>query len=158
MYFRSYTCLTEHILVLRILYLCYRAYSYIYDLILVFQILYLYYGTCTCLTDLKLVLQNLFLYFGSYTCVIELILVLRILYLCYRTDSCISDLILVRRWGTISRNRLELYHIQAHIRLMQIRTLVRSRYRSHQIHIPGSYRFRTYPKTNRVVGLYQNHL
>ena len=41
---------------------------------------------------------------------------------------------------------------------MKIRTLVRSRYRSHQIHIPGLYRFRTYPKTNRVVGLYQNHL
>ena len=41
---------------------------------------------------------------------------------------------------------------------MQIRTLVHSRYRSNQIHVPGLYRFRTYPKTNRVVGLYQNHL
>ena len=47
MYFISYTCLTEHILVLRIL--------------------YLHYGTCTCLTDLILVLQNLFLYFESHT-------------------------------------------------------------------------------------------
>ena len=47
MYFISYTCLTEHILVLRIL--------------------YLHYGTYTCLTDLILILQNLFLYFGSHT-------------------------------------------------------------------------------------------
>ena len=36
---------------------------------------------------------------------------------------------------------------------MQIRSLVRSRYKSHQIHIPSSYRFRTYP-----IGLYQNHI
>ena len=62
MYFRSYTCLTEHILVLQILYLFYRTYS--------------------CLTDLILVFQNLFLSYGSYTCVIELILVFRILFLC----------------------------------------------------------------------------
>ena len=41
---------------------------------------------------------------------------------------------------------------------MKIRTLVCSRYRSHQLHIPGLYRLRTYPKTNRVIGLYQNHL
>ena len=41
---------------------------------------------------------------------------------------------------------------------MQIRTLVRNRYRSHQIHIPSSYRFRTYPKTNRFIGLYHNHI
>ena len=33
-----------------------------------------------------------------------------------------------------------------------------SRYRSHQIHIPGSYRFRTFSKTNRFLGLYQNHI
>ena len=46
MYFRSYTCLTEHLLVLRILYLCYRTYSCISDLILVLRILYgAYYGT-----------------------------------------------------------------------------------------------------------------
>ena len=65
MYFISYTCLTEHILVLRILYLCYRTYSYIYDLILV--------------------LQSLFLSYGSYTCVTELIRVFRILFLCEGT-------------------------------------------------------------------------
>ena len=33
----------------------------------------------------------------------------------------------------------------------QIRTLVHNRYRSQQIRIPGLYRFRTYPKKNRVV-------
>ena len=65
MYFRSYTCLIEHILVLRILYLCYRAYSYISDLILV--------------------LQNLFLSYGSYTYVTKLILIFRILFLCEGT-------------------------------------------------------------------------
>ena len=32
----------------------------------------------------------------------------------------------------------------------KIWTLVHSRYRSQQIHIPDSYRFRTYPKTNRL--------
>ena len=62
MYFGSYNCLTEHVFVLRILYLCYRTYS--------------------CLMDLILVLQNLFLSYGSYTCVTELILVFRILFLC----------------------------------------------------------------------------
>ena len=63
MYFGSYTCITELILVLRNLYLCYRAYS--------------------CISDLILVLQSIFLYFGSYTCVMEHIIVLRILYGAY---------------------------------------------------------------------------
>ena len=76
MYYGSYTCITE--------------------LILVFRILYLYYED-TCMTDLILVLRSLFLYFGSYTCITEHILVSRILYLCYRAYSCISDLILVLR-------------------------------------------------------------
>ena len=87
----------EHILVLRILYLCYITYSCISDLILVLRILYLDYGAYTCLTDHILVLQNLFLYIGSYTCITEHILVLRILYLCYGAYSCILDLILVLR-------------------------------------------------------------
>ena len=60
MHFRSYTCLTEHILILRILYLCYITYS--------------------CISDLILVLRSIYMYFGSYTCVIEHILILRILY------------------------------------------------------------------------------
>ena len=37
------------------------------ELILVFRILYLYYGTYTCLTDLILVLQILCLYYGTYS-------------------------------------------------------------------------------------------
>ena len=60
MYFRSYICLTEHILDLRILYLYYRT-------IHVFQILYMSYRAYTCLTELILVLQNLFLSYGSYS-------------------------------------------------------------------------------------------
>ena len=42
MYYGTYICLTEHILILRILYLCYRTYSCISDLIRVLQNLYLY--------------------------------------------------------------------------------------------------------------------
>ena len=67
LYFGSYTCITEHILVLWILYLCYRAYS--------------------CILGLILVLRSLFLYFESYTCITEHILVLQILYEAY---SCIK--------------------------------------------------------------------
>ena len=48
LYFRSYTCFTEHILILRIV--------------------YFYYGTCACLRDLILILQNLLLSYGSYSC------------------------------------------------------------------------------------------
>ena len=40
----------------------------------------------------------------------------------------------------------------------QIRTLVHSRYKSKQIHIPDSYRFRTYPKTNKFINLYHNDI
>ena len=62
-----------------------------------------------------------------------------------------------------SRNRLESHQIhtrsdQTYTDTYQIRTLVHSRYKSHQIHILGSYRFRTYKKTNRFIGLYQNHI
>ena len=69
----------------------YRSYSYITELILVFRILYVYYGTYTCLTELILVLQSLFLYFRSYTFITEHILVLQILYLYYGAYSCILD-------------------------------------------------------------------
>ena len=121
----------------------------------------------------KLVLQNLFLYLRSYTCITELIHVFQILYMSYRAYTGLTDLILVLQnlflsygsyscakvsVGTISRNRSGSYHIQGQIKLIQIRTLVFRRYRSHQIHIPGLYRVRTYPKTNRVVGSYQSHL
>ena len=86
----------------------------------------MYYRIYTCISDLIHVLQSIYLYFGSYSC----------------TKVPV---------GTISQNRSESYHIQGQIRLIQIRTLVLRRYRSHQIHIPGLYKFRTYPKTNRVV-------
>ena len=52
MYFGSYTCLTEHILILRILYLCYITYSCISDLILVLRSIYMH-------SDLILVLQSI---------------------------------------------------------------------------------------------------
>ena len=69
MYFGSYTCITDFILVLRILYLCYRAYSCLADLILVFRILYLYYGSYTCFTEHVLVFQILYLYYRTCTCI-----------------------------------------------------------------------------------------
>ena len=69
----------------------YRSYTCITELILVFRILYVYYENYTCLTELILVLQSLFLYFRSYTYIMEHILVLQILYLYYRAYSCISD-------------------------------------------------------------------
>ena len=67
-YFVSYTCTTEHILVLRILYWYYGAYSCTSDLILVFWSLYLYYESYSCLKDLILMLRNLYLSYGTYTC------------------------------------------------------------------------------------------
>ena len=51
LYYGSYTCISEHILVLRILYLYYRTYSCVSDLILVLQNLFLYYRTYTYITD-----------------------------------------------------------------------------------------------------------
>ena len=86
MYFRSYTCITEHNLVLRILYLFYGAYSctkvpvgttHVHytevpvgttGLILILQDLYLFYRYGSTrryyrdITECILVLQNLFLY------------------------------------------------------------------------------------------------
>ena len=47
---------------------------------------------------------------------------------------------------------------QTYTNTYQIWTLVHSRYRSHQINIPGSYRFKTYPKINRFIGLYHIHI
>ena len=62
-----------------------------------------------------------------------------------------------------NRNRSESYQIhtgsnQTYTYTYQIRTLVHRRYKSQQIHIPGSRRFRTYKKTNRFIGLYHNHI
>ena len=122
MYFRSYTCLIEHILVLRIL--------------------YLYYRTYTCILDLIHVLQSIYLSYGSYTCFTKLILIFQILFMCEgnrRYDK--SEQIKI-----ISHARSD----QTYADTYQIWTLVHSRYISQQIHIPNSYRFRTYPKTNRL--------
>ena len=44
MLYGSNTCITELILVLQIIYLCYRTYSYILDLILILRILYRAYS------------------------------------------------------------------------------------------------------------------
>ena len=144
MSYGSYTYFTELILVFRILFLYFESYT---ELILI-QSTRRYYRD---ITERILVLQNLFLYFGSYMCITELIHVFQILYMSYRAYTCLTDLILVLQnlflsygsyscakvsVGTISRNRSGSYHIQCHIRLIQIRTLVFRRYRSHQIHIP----------------------
>ena len=64
LFYGSYTCITEHMLGLRILYLFYRAYSCISDLILVLRSIYLSYGTYTCITEHILVLRILYLYYG----------------------------------------------------------------------------------------------
>ena len=45
MYFKSYTCLTDHIFVLQDLFLSYRSYTCVTELILVFRILFFCEGT-----------------------------------------------------------------------------------------------------------------
>ena len=130
----------------------YGYYICIAELILVFRILYVYYRTYTCLTECILVLRNVYLYLKAHTGISDLTCILRNLYLSYRTCIGLTELILVFRStylyfgsysctkvpvGTISQNRSESYHIQGQIILIQKRTLVLRRYRSHQIHIPG---------------------
>ena len=108
------------------------------------------YRAYTCLTDLILVLQNLYMYFRSYTCVTKLILVFQILFMCEGT----------RRYDKSEQIRI-ISHArsdQTYADTYQIWTLVHSRYRSQQIHIPDSYRFRIYPKANRFIGLYHSHI
>ena len=140
--YRTYTCTTELILVFQILDLYYRTYTCISNLILVLQNLYLYFRSYTCLTEHILVLRNIYLSYGSYTCVTELIIVLRILFLCEGT----------RRYDKSEQIRIILHtrSDQTYVDTYQIWTLVHSRYRSQQIHIPDSYRFRTYPNRNRL--------
>ena len=80
------------------------------------------------------------MYYGTYTCFTEHILILRILFLCegtHRYDK--SEQIII-----VSHTRSN----QTHADTYQIWTLVHSIYESQQIHIPNSYRFRTYPITN----------
>ena len=95
---------------------------------LVLQSIYLSYGTYTGITELILVLRNLYWSHGTYTDLTELILVFQDLLLSYGSYSCVKVPV-----GTISRNGSGSYHIQGQIRLLQIQTLVFSRYRS-QIH------------------------
>ena len=65
--YRTYTCLTDLILVLQSIYLYIGSYNCITELILVFQSLYLYYKTYSCISDLILILRNLYLYYGTYS-------------------------------------------------------------------------------------------
>ena len=70
-YYRTYTCTSYLILVLRSISLSYGYYTCIIELILIFQILYLYYGSYTCITDLIFVFQNLFLCYRTYSCITD---------------------------------------------------------------------------------------
>ena len=150
MSYRAYTCLTDLILVLQNLYMYFRSYTCLIEHILVLRILYLYYRTYTCSSELIYVLQSIYLSYGSYTCVTELILVFRILFMCKGT----------RRYDKSEQIRIISHarSYQTYVDTYQIWTLVHSRYRSQQIHIPDSYRFRTYQKTNRFIGLYHSHI
>ena len=120
MYFRSYTCITEYILVLRNLYWSFGSDTCITELIHVFQILHVFYETYTCV-------QDLFLSCRSYTCVTELILVFRILFFCEGTRRYSkSELIII-----VSHTGSD----QTYTNTYLVWTLVHSRYRSEQIHI-----------------------
>ena len=121
-YYGTYTCLTELILVLQNLYGSYGTYTGISEHILVFQILYVCYRTYTCISNLIHVIQNLYLSYGTYTGLTEHILILWILSLCE---------------GTRRYNKSELIIIVSHTRsdqtyayTYQVWTLVHSRYRS----------------------------
>ena len=86
----------------------------------------MYYRTYTCISDLIHVFQILYMSYRAYTYLTDLILVLQNLLLSYRSYSFAKVPV-----GTISRNRSESFHTQGQIRLLQIRTLVFRRYRSH---------------------------
>ena len=129
-------------MVFRILSWYYRAYTCILDFIRVLRNLYLSYGTYSCISTHILVFQILHVYYGTYTCHTEHILILRILFLgegTRRYDK--SELIIIVLHTSSNQTYADTY---------QIWTLVHSRYGSQQIHIPDSYRFRTYPITNRL--------
>ena len=123
----------------------------------------MYYGFYTCITELILVLRNVYLYIGAHPYISDLILVLRSIYMYYGTYTCLTENILILRIlflceGTRKYDKLEQIIIVSHIRLdqtyadtYQIWTLVYSRYGSQHIHIPDSYRFRTYPIANKLL-------
>ena len=142
MSYGSYTCFTELILVFRILHRAYSDTKVPVGTTEILRNVYWYYGTYSCISDLIHVLQSIYLSYGSYTCVTKLILVFQILFM-YK--------------GTRRYDKSEHIRIISHARSDQtyadtykIWTLVHSRYRSQQIHIQDSYKFRTYPKTNRL--------
>ena len=142
LYYRAYPCLTDIILVLQSLFLSFGTYTGNSELILVFRNLNWYFGTYTGISKLILVFRSTYLYFGFYMCITGHILILRILFLCEGTrmyDK--SELIII-----VSHTRSD----QTYADTYQIWTLVHSRYGSQQIQIPDSYRFRTYPITNRL--------
>ena len=92
----------------------------------------------------------MYLSYESYTCFTELILIFRISYWCEGTRRYDKS----EQIRIISHTRSD----QTYADTYQIWTLVHSRYGSQQIHIPDSYRFRTYPKTKQIIGLYHNHI
>ena len=94
------------------LFLYFRSYTCVKELILVFRILYLYYRTYSCISDLILVLQSIFLHFGSYSCISDLILVLRILYLDYGAYTCLTDLYLY--YGAYTCTKVPVVTTQIH--------------------------------------------
>ena len=110
MYYGTYTCLTELILVLHNLYGSYGTYTGISEHILAFRILYVYYRTYTCISNLIHVIQNLYLSYGTYTGLTEHILILRILSLCEDTRRYNkSELIItVSHTGQIRRMQLHI--------------------------------------------------
>ena len=131
---RYYEDITDSILVLRNLPLYgstrkyYKTYTGTSYIILVLRSISWSYGTYTCITEFILVFQILSWYYRTYTCISDLIHVLQNLYLSYISYSCAKVTV-----GTRRRNKSGSYHIQGHIRLLQIQTLVFRRYRS-QIH------------------------
>ena len=142
MYYIVYSGISDLILVLRSIYKYYGFYTCIIELILVLRNVYLYIGAHPYISNLILVLRSICMYYGTYTCIIEHILILRILFLCKGT----------RRYDKSEQIRIILHtrSYQTYVDTYQIWTLVHSRYKSQQIHIPDSYRFKIYPNTNRL--------
>ena len=182
MFYKTYSCISDLILVLRILHGAYSDTKVPVGTTEILRNVYWYCGTYSCISDLILVLRilhgayydtkvpvgtteilrNVYWYCGTYSCISYLIHVLQSIYLSYGSYTCVTKLILVFQIlfmceGTHRYDKSEHIRIISHARsnqtyadTYQIWTLVHSTYRSQQIHIPDSYRFRTYPKTNRL--------
>ena len=83
-YYKTYTG-TSYLICTTNISWSYGTYTGISEHIPVFRILYVYYRTYTCISNLIHVLQNLYLSYGTYTGLMEHILILRILSLCEGT-------------------------------------------------------------------------